>query len=271
MTILRSFKFFDETFNNEQTIENMNNTITVPDRIHIVPLGYEKDRVLDPLRDLKADKVILLIHDDDEELWYRREVKNELRGSTIKIEERDCDIFDMYGTIGTIADIIDNHPDDDIYVNLATGSKVTAIGGMIACMLTDATPYYVRAERYGPENKEGPPSDPVSSGVKGIDNLPSFHIDEHPAEQIHALEFISNEGPVRKSELIEFGDENQLPFLSDHNSANRTGQYRLLDNHIIDPLTERGEITVEKVGRRSEIKITQAGQNTLRAFDYLLE
>ena len=264
------FKSHDDSIVNKETIENMHNTITVPDRVHIIPLGYEKDRILEPVQDLKADKVILLIHRDDEDLWSRKEVKGELQESPIKVEERDCDIFDMYGTIGTIADIIDNHSADDVYVNLATGSKVTAIGGMIACMLTEATPYYVRAEKYGPENEEGPPSNPVSRGVKGIDNLPSFHIDEPPAEQIRALEFISNAGAVRKSQLIEFGEENQLPFLRDHSTANRTGKYRLLDSHIINPLTERGEISVEQVGRRSEVEITEAGENTLRAFDYLL-
>ena len=260
----------DDSIRNKETIENMNNTITVPDRVHIVPLGYEKDRILEPVQELKADKVILLIHSDDEEPWYRNEVKTELQESPVRVEECDCDIFDMYGTIGTIADIIDNHSADEVYVNLATGSKVTAIGGMIACMLTDATPYYVRAEKYGPEDEQGPPSNPVSRGVKGIDNLPSFHIDEPPTEQIRALKFISDSGAVRKSKLIEFGEENQLPFLRDHNAANRTGKYRLLDNHIIDPLTERGEITVEQVGRRSEIEITESGENTLRAFDYLL-
>lgn len=247
------------------------NEITVSDRVHVVPLGYEKDRILEPLRELKADRVILLLHENErDEPWYHTDVKETLGEGPIDLEVRNCDIFDMYGAIEKIASIADQHADDDVYVNLATGSKVTAIGGMIACMLTNAIPYYVRAKKYGPEDEEGPPENPVSTGVEGIDNLPSFHIDEPPAEQICVLQYVSEEGPVSKNNLIKFGSEADLPFMSDHDSEHRTGKYRLLDSHIIKPLLERDAISVEQIGRRSEVRITDDGKNTLRAFSYLL-
>lgn len=249
----------------------MEEGISVPDRVHIVPLGYERDRILEPLDGLKADEVILLSHEQEEEPPYLRQVREELRRhSRISLEEWECDIFDMYETIGIIAELADVHRDDDVYVNLATGSKVTAIGGMIACMLTEATPYYVRAESYGGEG-DSPPDEPVSSGVAGIDSLPSYHIEAPPAEQIEILRYISEHGPVRKGELIDYGEEAALPFLADHSAANRNAEYRLLDNHIITPLRDRGDVTTEEVGRRTEVRITEDGQNTLRAFEYLLD
>ncbi|MGQ3329964.1 HFX_2341 family transcriptional regulator domain-containing protein [Halorubrum sp. FL23] len=268
---MSEFNRFADTIDSNTAIETMKNEITVSDRVHIVPLGYEKDRILEPLRELKADRVILLLHENEgHDPWYHKEVKKTLRESSLDLVERDCNIFDMYGSIERIASIVDQHTSDDVYVNLATGSKVTAIGGMIACMLTNATPYYVRAKKYGPEDEEGPPNDPVSSGVEGIDNLPSFHIDEPPAEQIRILRFVSEKGPVAKSNLSEFGKETDLPFMSNHNSKHRTGEYRLLDSHIIKPLLERDAIKVEEIGRRSEVRITDDGKNTLRAFNYLL-
>ncbi|PSP32480.1 hypothetical protein BRC64_06585 [Halobacteriales archaeon QH_10_67_22] len=51
---------------------------------------------------------------------------------------------------------------------IASGSKVTAIGGMIACIATGATPYYVRAERYAAETDGD-----VAEGIREVTQLPT--------------------------------------------------------------------------------------------------
>ena len=53
----------------------------------------------------------------------------------ITVETESCNIFDMYSVIKAVARICQRHSDDDVSVNISTGSKLSAIGGMIACTL----------------------------------------------------------------------------------------------------------------------------------------
>lgn len=99
---------------------------------------------------------------------------------------------------------IQRHADDDVFVNIATGSKISAIGGMIARTVTDAVLYYVEPERCG--EKDAQRVKPVSHGVKKIKKLPAYPIDAPEAQLIYAMEYIYRNGSVTKKELIEFGE-----------------------------------------------------------------
>lgn len=244
----------------------------VPDRVHIIPLGYEFDRVLEPPRRLKANTVVLVHHletESNSEPTYYDDLRDQLR-DIVHLEETACDLFDLYACLEAIVREITKHQNDEVYVNLATGSKVTAIAGMIACMATDARPYYVRAKRYGRES-EAPPEKPVSSEVAGIDELPTYPIGRPSEQHIRVLSYLSEEKSVTKKELIEYGDSESLPFLDGYNSDNDKGKYRRLDTHILESLVDNGYVTIEEVGRNKRIQITEEGENTLRAFRYLVD
>lgn len=244
----------------------------VPERIHVVPLGYERERVIEPPRRLNADKVVLLSHDEDEEEpAYHREAREELQDANIELREHECNIFDLYTCLGAIAEIITDHEDDNVYVNLATGSKVTAIAGMIACMATGATPYYVSAERYGPDENEGPPEQPVSFGVRDIEELSGYPIEAPSEQDVRILSFIDHEGPVSKKEIIQYGETNELEFVADSETDSLQGKYRRLETHVMEGLNERGYVELTERGRETYVDITEDGKNTLRAFNYLIE
>lgn len=247
-------------------------SMDVPARVHIIPLGYERDRIIEPPIDLNADKVILLNYAgvDAANPEYHDEVREELEAADVVLEERDCDIFELYSALGMIAELITDHEGDEVYVNLATGSKVTAIAGMIACMATGGTPYYVRAERYGPEG-ESPPEEPVSYGVAGTEKLSGYPIDRPSEQDIRVLDYLDREGPASKKELIEFGRQQALDFLADVTGETKQGDYRRLETHVLDGLKENGYVVTEKRGRETLVELTSDGRNTLRAFSYLLE
>ena len=121
----------------------------VVERVHIAPLGYEYERIVLPTLNQKADRAVLIDYRDDEErLPYHEQVRSDLREAGITVESREADIFSLYDSIGTVARLIRENSEHQVYVNLASGSKVMAIGGTIACMAEGATPYYVRAEEY---------------------------------------------------------------------------------------------------------------------------
>ena len=232
-----------------------------------MPLGYEEQRVYEPAIELKADHVIILDHNDNEDeekvRGYRATVEKELEQEDIECTFRTVDLFDLYGVLGAVSDIITQKPADDIFVNLATGSKVSAIGGMIACMATgNATPYYVRARDYDGET----PAD-----TKPATELPAYPIEAPEPEQVRVLAYLSDEGSTTKRDLIKFGDEAGLPFVANHDVEEFKAKYRLLDNYIIDPLEERGYVELFKRGRKKYVEITELGDDTRRGFEYLIK
>lgn len=239
----------------------------VAERVHVAPVGYENDRIVIPSKRLRADRTVLLEYDDEtDHPSYVETVRERLDDAGIAHRTVQCDIFDFYSSIGTIAEVATEYQRDDVYVNLASGSKITAIGGMIACMVTGATPYYVRAERYASETTDG-----VAEGVHDIYELPTYPMDSPDDQHIAVMDYLERSQGARKSELIEYGKAQELPFITEHDASNVKSEYRLLDSHVVRPLVERNYVTVEDVGRSKQVELTQAGRNTLRAFRYLIE
>lgn len=250
--------------------DDINLNVNVENRIHIIPLGYERDRVVVPPREMGADEVILVTHGhdtEDERPTYYDDIYEAFEESAIKVAETECDIFDLYDALGTIAGLIQEFRSEDVYVNLATGGKVTAIGGMIACMVTEnATPYYVSAKDYGDHRET-----PVAETVTDISNLPTYPIDAPTSEQVQMLQQIHEEGGISKQDLIQYAEEVELPFIADYESDEPKGKYRKLDSNILNPLSDDGYITISERGRQKMVQLTPEGENTLDAFRYMLE
>lgn len=253
--------------------------LEVPDRTHVMPMGYEEERLYRVAERLKADFVIIVKHDveNDEErgAYHLEKVKNELAEREIQHTVERCDIFDMYESLGTISELITVNEKDEVYVNVSTGSKVTAIAGMIACMVTEeAKPYYVQADNYPGENQEDEEPYPAPTGIACITELPRYPINPPAAQQVEILNYIhrlnSKGERVTKGNIIHFGEQNQLPFITQSDVQDK-GKYRQLDSQIIDPLLESGYIRTEKEGRNKIVSITDRGENAIRAFGWLLE
>ena len=238
----------------------------VPERVHVMPVGYEIDRIVEAATQLRADRVVLCQYDDEtDHPSYADVVRERLDDAGVAHETVPCDIFDLYDSIGTIAELATEFADHDVSVNLASGSKVTAIGGMIACMATGATPYYVRAQRYAAETDGD-----VAEGIREMTELPTYPMDSPDPQQVAVLAHLETEGEVSKRDLIRYGEREGLPFISEYAADTRKGKYRRLDSHVVGPLEERGYIALEEVGRTKRVSLTERGADTLRAFRYLL-
>jgi hypothetical protein len=245
--------------------------MNVRERVHVAPLGFEHDRVLLPAQNLKADKLYLLEHDQPDaiETWYHGELRERIEKSDIDLRREDCNIFGLYDTLGTVAEIISEHGKDEVYVNVSSGSKISAIGGMIACMATGATPYYVHPKSYGREDLEKP--EPVSEGMDDISELPAYPVDAPSEEKIAVLNYIDSQEYATKEDLIEFSEAQSLEYISESEAKSKKAKYRLLETNIISPLSEDGYIQIRQVGRTKRVSLTPAGENALRAFGYLNE
>lgn len=241
----------------------------ISDRVQIVPLGYERDRVLEPIYQFNADKVVLLrqLANDDYEASFQREVVNTLReNDRLELEIRECDLFDLDSARETIVDAIKTHEEDEVYVNVSTGSKITAIAAMTACQTTDAVPFYAEPEYRGSDGELEPPDEPVVSTVGDVYSLPTFELEGPSNEQLEILSYLAANDGATKKELIRVSEDRELPFIAESESQSDEGRYRLLETHIIAPLVEEGYVRTEKVGRQKHVYLEERGEDALRTF-----
>ena len=107
-------------------------------RVHIAPIGYEIDRVVLPAKQEKADRVWLLLHEnksDDKAGPFVTKITKQLEKLGIEVKQEDHDRRDLFKIIRAVKNIIKQEQGNEIYVNLASGSKIQAIGTMMACMM----------------------------------------------------------------------------------------------------------------------------------------
>lgn len=239
----------------------------VVERVHIAPLGYEYDRILQPAVEGKSDRIYLLEHSGPEthSVDYHDELIAELRDAGITVETYCCDLFDVYDVLAIVTTLAYQHQEDDVRVNVATGREIAAVGATIACMATGATAYYVHPEEYATRDE------PVAYGVRDVEGLPDYPIDAPTEEQIAVLRYLDDHEKVNKKELIGFGEQERLPFIENSQATTDKSKFRVLDSKIVDPLVEDGYVEIEKVGRQKRIHITDAGENVLHAFRHLLD
>lgn len=244
-------------------------TISTTRRIHIAPLGYEIDRISQPAIKHDADEVILVVPSDDDERSDEclEQVKEDLSENEIGVTEEQCDIFDPDESIQTISAVIREHPRDDVKVNIATGTKITAISGMLACMLTSAEPYYVRAEDYGEQ--------PVREGVEDVVGLPAYPIDPPKEHFVKVLDFLrksaEEEKDVKIQDINAFVRENDLEPVQDINRSDDSEIYDIVGEEIIDPLKERNHVDVIPKGGSKYVVLREEGERTLEFCRYLIE
>lgn len=248
----------------------------VPERVQVVPLGFEYERLREPVAAWKADRVVAIEHTDAADVQFVDAFLADLRDDDgIELELRSCDIFDFYDSLGTVGAAIHDYADDDVYVNVSACSKIAAIAGTIACMATGATPLYARPD-YGPED-ERIPDEPLHDAVAEMFALPTYPVDHPPREHVAVLQYVAEHGDgegryagVSKGDIIDFGRREELPFVAASNAETRKGLYRSLDTKVLSPLLERDCVVVETVGRTKYVGITERGENVMQSFEYLL-
>ena len=99
-------------------------------RIHIAPVGFEVDRIVEPAVEYKADKVYLLVHDNNEEdkaSPYVKRVIEELEKNKIKSEKVLANWRDVESITKAARKLINDLNEDEIFINISSGSKIHAI------------------------------------------------------------------------------------------------------------------------------------------------
>ena len=233
-------------------------------RVHIAPVGFEIDRVVIPAIKMKADKVYLLRHNDyseDKSGPYLDKIVKKLEKVNIKTKTIGVNRYRLFGIIKVVKEIIQNEHDNDIYLNVASGSKIHAVGCMMACMIFDDRsnihPYYAQAKEY-PQYKG---NEQQTFGVEEIHKLPTYQIRTPSPKLLSALALVKAKGRVTKKEFAEDATNLNLISIGARDENYEQARFASLDKNIIQPLeNEWGFIEVEKIGRNRWIKLTKEGE-----------
>lgn len=236
-------------------------------RVHIAPVGFEIDRIAIPARQMKADKVWLLMHGDpakDRARGYMEKIKAQLKKEKIEVYTEYSDRFDIFKILKSVRGIVEKEQSNDIFVNCSSGSKIQAIACMMACMMfrgrNKLTPYYAEPERYSSVKGEQ-----LSSGIKTVVKLPAYEIHTPRPALVQALKIIKEQGGrITKKEMARLAEEKKLIVVNAREENFQQARFASLDKNIIQPLLMEWKfIDVERIGRTRWIKITTEGSSAV--------
>ena len=232
-------------------------------RVHIAPVGYEIDRIVLPAKKMRADKVILLVHEnvnEDKATKFYQKISEQLEKLNIESTIEYHNRTKLFAIIKTVKQLILQEKGNIISVNLASGSKVQAIGCMMASMMfnddDNVNPFYVEAKEYlGFSGKA------MSKGIKEIESIPTYEIQKPEDRHNQALKIVvDNNGRISKKEMARIAVEQKLIVVNAENESQAT--FASLDKNIISVLENRwGFVKVNKIGRTRWIEITEEGKH----------
>jgi len=236
-------------------------------RIHIAPIGFEVDRIVLPAKNMKADKVWLILHNDPNDnigKSFGDSISKQLSASGIEYAFENADRTQLFDTLRALRTIIFKEKKNAIFINVSVGSKIQAIASMMSCMMfkdeANIKPYYAIPERY-----ETIPREQETTGLKKIVTLPEYKIEIPPDNLIKCLEVIHQRAGsvITKKDLRDQTLALKLIHIGRLENKEQSA-YMALKNNLLDPLLKWKFIRVEKVGRHHNISLTEEGINVLR-------
>ena len=245
------------------TVDTMSNNLKL--RVHIAPVGFEIDRIVIPAKKMRADKVWLISHEQrsqDKARPFLEKIRKTLEKNNIEVEEVSADRYRLFDIVRVVKEIIIAEQQHDIYLNVASGSKIHAVGLMMATMIFDNRnnlhPFYAQAKDYHHTKI----SEPQTSGIEEIHDLPTYQIQTPPHKQLEALKIlVDNDGKMKKKDMAVKAEELELIVINSEPSNHSQARYASLDKNIIAPLeNEWGYVRTEKVGRNRWIHLTDEGR-----------
>jgi ribonuclease J len=150
------------------------------------------------LEHYRADKALLVSYTKDSKIAESnlRRVKDGIRKGvpSCELETLSTDVWDLFSCLETYRTIFSEQSGHHVFVNVSTGSKITSIAGMLACMLWGGSPYYAKLNYsiIAAAKKK----DTGAAEVPDIDDLPVYSIHKPSQETLSVIR--------RASELSKF-------------------------------------------------------------------
>ena len=244
-------------------------------RIHLAPVGFEVERVVEPVLSDRADRVYLVTHDGDDAAGaFVAEVRRRLGRAPWPVDVRlvPTPIWDVFGALAVYRTVFESEARSDrnapgvvpIRVNVSTGTKITAIAGTLACMLWRGEPYYVQVSRAWYTGLT-PKVRPVNDVVRSVDPVAVYELRAPTRELVEVLEALQRAGgTLRKRDLIRsLGLDRPADGGGPPTPQAQHSRLRLR----LGPLESKwGFVAAESAGGRGRVRLTEQGRLALTLF-----
>ncbi|MGI0071380.1 MAG: DUF6293 family protein [Thermoplasmata archaeon] len=245
-------------------------------RIHLVPVGFEVERVTEPLETERADRVYLVSRRErDAAAPFVEEVTRRLRAARWPIDVRllGTDPWNVFETLAAYRGVFEAERRTargapgvlPLRVNVSTGTKITAIAGTLACMLWNGEPYYVQVSRSWYSDRT-PSVRAVHDVVERVEPVNVYELRAPAPDLVEVLAALARRGgSLRKRELLrELGLDH--PGADGSAAASPQAQHGRLRRRL-EPLEERwGFVRTEATGPRARVRLTEQGRVALALF-----
>jgi len=259
-------------------MDSLDTIMKIKQRIHIAPVGFEIDRIVLPAVDYKADKVYLLVHDkknEDKAGSYIDSVIKELKKHKIESEKVLVDWRDVESITKTTRQLLLRLHNNEVFVNIASGSKNHAIALDRAIMTLDdqehITEFYAESEAY-----EGfkPGKQQLSIGVKEVKEIPKRQMVLPEGKELEALQILYEMSEKRTCTFPckkhTDDDDHKWGYMTKTQLKNECLKRNVLTDHsstlsslnklIIEKLiTNWNYIKIEKVGTHYRVSLSTDG------------
>jgi len=245
--------------------------------VHVIPIGYEYDRVVVPfLNGSKANRVYLLSSIDDvvaptavleKHQFYVDKVRDQLEGLGIIVIQVPTNLIDPLALIQKISKIVmeEKKRGNLVYINMSGAGRLTSVASTLVGMVHNVKVYYVESTGYADKDPRMTTHGySIVEGTPHITMLANFQINmPNEIQQKTLVNIYENEG-IKTIDLIEYlGSEGFQDYAVDYYRLSRNEKTALimkLNRNIIDKLAESGYITKTKLGRENTYKITDTGK-----------
>jgi len=244
--------------------------------VHIVPLGWESDRAVLPIRRLLGHRVYLLCHpaSDPMRSHYLESVRNRLERSGVRVVHVDVDSnLDVAGMLSETSRIIlkERVLGNRVLINIASAGKVAAVAVSIAAMAhlapSEGRLYYPVAKSYSRGSDErkkhgiavGMDGDPRWIPMFRIPLLPQpcglilGHLASAPGHVLGFQDMIEKLRQVGVNGFVSRGGV-EAGIRAERNRRNSA-----FNKKVVQRLVSQGLAEVSKEGRDRSLKLTEAG------------
>ncbi|MFW6141217.1 MAG: DUF6293 family protein [Candidatus Saliniplasma sp.] len=247
-------------------------------RVHVAPLGYELDRIVEPLKELKADEFILVIQKEEKHgKEHQKNVENWLKEHDVKYSIKEAELLDLEDCISVFGRIVYRLKEEghDVYVNISSSTSISAVGASFAAMLWDAEPYHALPE-YIVHEHEREPGEPMSQGLKDVIPIQGLHFEIPDRELLKILKYIDdhtreNKRFVSNKDVIDFLKEKEMLTVGDGVRNESQSLNKKFRERYRNDLVEKWDFIKLKGKTRSrKIGLTEKGRQYLKMFGYLV-
>ena len=170
-------------------------------RVHVATVDHHIERITEPMINLRADKAYIVTYGEkDAAEEFLKKTKRILKKHRIPYKVIFVDIWNLMACVEKFRDLIIEEKENQVFFNVSTGTKISAISAMLSCMIWNCQPYYAKPDY----SETRMPEKIVIEEIKEIVSMPIYKMKMPKPEYLQILKILQqNDGNMKKRYLIE--------------------------------------------------------------------